>query len=58
MFVCVCFALNEEDVRDALEDGAETAEDVLGFYGYTINCGICRPFIDKVKKGEKLFEDL
>ena len=41
MFVCVCNALRDHEVDDAVRDGCHQAEDVFSYYDCTPCCGQC-----------------
>jgi bacterioferritin-associated ferredoxin len=41
MYACICNALNDEKVDDALSQGATTVSDVFKHHGCTPRCGSC-----------------
>lgn len=41
MYVCVCHALKESDVRKAADEGCRNASDVHRHYGVETQCGRC-----------------
>lgn len=41
MFVCVCNAVTERDVHEAIEAGASTVEEVAYCTGAGTRCGTC-----------------
>ncbi len=41
MYACICNALNDEKVDDALSKGATTVSDVFKHHGCTPRCGSC-----------------
>lgn len=44
MYVCLCQAVKETDVRQALADGAQDVEDLAERLGVGTGCGCCREF--------------
>jgi bacterioferritin-associated ferredoxin len=43
MYVCMCHALTEGDVRSAEADGAAKHDEVFRHYGVKVQCGRCVP---------------
>ena len=41
MFVCVCNAIRESDVRAAREAGCRAPEEVMSFLGAKLECRAC-----------------
>jgi len=41
MYVCVCHALTDGDVRSARDEGAATSAEVFRHYGVKPQCGRC-----------------
>ncbi len=41
MYVCICNALNDKKVDDALSQGATTVSDVFKHHGCSPRCGSC-----------------
>ena len=41
MYVCVCVAATERDVRQAVQGGAKTLRDLRHHMGVTAECGRC-----------------
>ena len=41
MFVCVCNAIRESDVRAAREAGCRAPEEVMSFLGARLECRAC-----------------
>jgi len=41
MYVCICNALTEKDVRAAVDGGARSAAEVFGRFGARAQCGYC-----------------
>ena len=46
MYVCLCNALRERDLRDAIERGAHTGEQALAALGCVPGCGSCLDYAD------------
>ena len=46
MFVCVCHAVSDVKVREAIEAGARTREDVTFACGAGGDCGACHGHIE------------
>jgi bacterioferritin-associated ferredoxin len=44
MYVCVCNAVTERQVRDCVEHGANTLDQVSFNTGLGFGCGRCREF--------------
>ncbi len=45
MLVCHCFAVNARGVREAIDQGATTVDDVVARCGAGGRCGGCRPLL-------------
>ena len=41
MYICLCNAITERQVRDAAERGARSAEDLAHELGVGLGCGSC-----------------
>lgn len=41
MYVCICHAVTEDEVRDAVADGASTTEEIAARCGAGTGCGTC-----------------
>ncbi len=48
MLVCHCKAISEEDVRQAVRQGARTRRQVARSCGAGSRCGGCVPVIDEI----------
>lgn len=44
MIVCVCNALKEQQVRDAVRQGARSPSGAYRKFGCQVKCGQCIPF--------------
>ena len=45
MFVCLCSAVSERQVEQAISKGADTLEALAGTTGAGACCGSCRPLL-------------
>lgn len=45
MYVCICNAINETAIEDAIERGATSAREVYFALGVKPKCGKCKPEI-------------
>lgn len=43
MIICHCRGINDRTVRDAIDDGMETVEELAEICGSGSDCGGCRP---------------
>ena len=41
MFVCVCNAIRENEIKQAVASGVGTVSDVYRHFGHRIQCGKC-----------------
>ena len=41
MYVCVCLAVSERQLEQAIEDGAHSLTDLRRIFGMTLECGRC-----------------
>jgi bacterioferritin-associated ferredoxin len=48
MIVCVCNAINEDDVREAARKGARTPEAAYAMYGCEPQCGCCLHYAQEI----------
>ena len=48
MFVCVCHAVTDSQVREAIEGGASTREEVTRACGAGGDCGACHGQIEEM----------
>lgn len=47
MYVCICNAINERAVKDAIDAGASKASDIYRANGCAPRCGQCVPEMQK-----------
>ena len=43
MYVCICNAITDRDIRDAVSDGASNLWDLQQTLGVATGCGSCAP---------------
>jgi bacterioferritin-associated ferredoxin len=48
MIVCVCNAINEDEVREAARNGARTPEAAYAMYGCEPQCGCCLHYAQEI----------
>jgi len=53
MYVCVCFAKTDSDIKECVDDGYVSLEDVCEKTGAGNKCGLCIQHISDIIK-EKL----
>ena len=41
MYVCVCNALKEKQVEEAINDDCKTTDEIFEYYDCEVNCGLC-----------------
>ena len=46
MYVCVCLAVTDQEVNDAIEGGAATRQEVTRACGAGGDCGACHDMIE------------
>ena len=42
MYVCLCFSVTDEEIHDAVDQGAQTVEQLADHCGAGTGCGGCR----------------
>ena len=48
MYICVCNAVTEQQIRDAVCDGAASVSELGARLGVGATCGCCRAFAGQV----------
>ena len=43
MYICLCNAITERDIRNCVEDGACSMRELESCLGVGTNCGRCKP---------------
>lgn len=51
MFVCVCHAITDRQIKQEIANGAQDLKDLENKFGVTTDCGKCKSCV------EALFED-
>lgn len=52
MYVCICNAVTESQVKAAIAEGATNADALADCLGVGTCCGSCRPTVDAVLAGD------
>lgn len=50
MYVCICNNLNEEQIKEAVDQGADTPQKIIAFYKSYFCCRACVSDIEKICK--------
>jgi bacterioferritin-associated ferredoxin len=53
MVVCICNAIREKDLKDAVRNGADTPCSAYAQYGRRPKCGQCVPFARSIIASER-----
>ena len=48
MYVCICNAISDQDIRDAVDQGAEDLSAIQTHLGAATGCGTCAEYTEKV----------
>jgi len=48
MYICICHAVTEQQIRDAVREGAATVGELAARLGVSSGCGCCRPLATEV----------
>ena len=51
MYVCICMAVTEKDIRDAAASGFTSANEVMEKTGAGSRCGTCRSTVAAILDG-------
>jgi len=54
MYVCVCLAVTDQEVDAAIEDGAQTCDEVTRACGAGGDCGSCHEMIEQLIDAKRL----
>jgi bacterioferritin-associated ferredoxin len=54
MYVCVCLAVTDQEVEAAIEDGAQTRDEVTRACGAGGDCGSCHEMIEQIIDAKRL----
>ena len=50
MYVCVCMAVTDRQIREAAQGGARTLKDLRRLLGVTSECGHCATYVQQCLK--------
>ncbi len=53
MYICICNAVTEREIRAAVEDGHDSFSKVRSCLGVATNCGRCKPDACRVIREHK-----
>lgn len=45
MYVCICHPITDKQIRQVLQDGAQTTAAVFRHFGHKVQCGKCVPYV-------------
>jgi len=48
MYVCVCKAVSDKDIKDAIHGGAEDWSSIQSRLGAGTGCGVCQEFTQQL----------
>lgn len=48
MYVCLCKAVTDQDIRDAVDEGAHTISQLADSCGAGTGCGRCQPMAQEL----------
>lgn len=48
MFICICNGITERQVREAIDQGASTLQDLTACLGVASGCGTCAHFTNQL----------
>ena len=48
MFVCLCNAIRDQELREAVRGGVRTAEDAYRLFGVEMNCADCGDYVQGI----------
>jgi bacterioferritin-associated ferredoxin len=48
MYVCICRAVSDQDIKEAVANGAEDLADIEARLGVTTGCGTCTDFANEI----------
>lgn len=50
MYICICNAVNDKTINEAIERGAASADEVFEMLGVAAKCGTCKSGIEGMIK--------
>ena len=48
MYVCLCNGVTDQDIADAIDEGAQSLTDIQRELGAGTGCGTCREFTEQL----------
>lgn len=45
MYVCICHPITDKQIKQVLDDGAQTTAAVFRHFGHKVQCGKCVPYV-------------
>ena len=45
MYVCICHPITDKQIKQVLQDGAQTTAAVFRHFGHKVQCGKCVPYV-------------
>ncbi len=48
MYVCICKAISDQDIKDAVEQGAEDLAAIQAHLGAATGCGTCADYTETI----------
>lgn len=48
MYVCLCFGIKEDEIKKAIEEGAQTLPELMDTLNIAAACGSCRPYVEEI----------
>jgi bacterioferritin-associated ferredoxin len=48
MFVCLCSAITDSQIQDAVDDGVQSVTQLEELWGVGAGCGTCRDFAQQL----------
>ncbi len=51
MYVCICMAVTEKDIRDAVASGLDSTAEIMEKTGAGTRCGTCRSTVAAILDG-------
>lgn len=52
MYFCLCNALKDKDMKNAIEQGAQCVSEVYNYHGCKPQCGKCVPYLREMLPAE------
>ncbi|XMB86364.1 (2Fe-2S)-binding protein [Mycoplasmatota bacterium WC44] len=46
--ICVCKNVSKEEIKEAINNGAKTIDEIANKTGATTGCGLCEPIIKDI----------